>query len=115
MSLDQTNMEKPITFLGVRGTKLKAAMVGLVVMPSFLLFGYNNGSVGPITALDSFAKVLPLSCCADPPLTAQQFPTIDVVTTTGDEKSHNALILGVWQHCFGKKELTRSRHRRCML
>lgn len=45
------------TFLGLRGLKLKCAMVLLVVMPSFLLFGYNNGSVGQITDLDSFATV----------------------------------------------------------
>jgi len=51
------NMRKQVTFLRLRGLNLKAAMVLLVVMPSFLLFGYNNGSVGPITDLESFAKV----------------------------------------------------------
>lgn len=32
-------------------------MVVLVVMPSFLLFGYNNGSTGGIADLQSFVKV----------------------------------------------------------
>lgn len=36
----------PLSFLGQRGSRLKVAMVALVVMPSFLLFGYNNGSTG---------------------------------------------------------------------
>jgi len=42
---------------GLRGLHLKAAMVILVVMPSFLLFGYNNGSTGGIVGLQSFVKV----------------------------------------------------------
>lgn len=50
-------MDGKTAYLGLRGLRLKAAMVVLVVMPSFLLFGYNNGSVGPITDLESFAKV----------------------------------------------------------
>jgi hypothetical protein len=44
-------------FLGLRGTRLKAAMVLLVVAPSFILFGYNNGSTGGIATLQSFVKV----------------------------------------------------------
>lgn len=43
--------------LGLRGLRLKVAMVVLVVMPSFMLFGYNNGSSGGITDLESFVKV----------------------------------------------------------
>jgi hypothetical protein len=46
-------------FLGMRGSRLKAAMVLLVVMPSFLLFGYNNGSTGGILTLESFVHVRP--------------------------------------------------------
>lgn len=32
-------------------------MVVLVVLPSFMLFGYNNGSTGHATDLESFVKV----------------------------------------------------------
>lgn len=43
--------------LGLKGSKLKVAMVILVVAPSFILFGYNTGSTGGISALPAFAKV----------------------------------------------------------
>ncbi|KAF5014483.1 hypothetical protein F66182_14510, partial [Fusarium sp. NRRL 66182] len=55
-------------------------MVLLVVAPSFILFGYNNGSTGGIATLESFVH---------------QFPTIDTVNTTGAQKSHNSTIKGV--------------------
>ncbi|KAJ5819170.1 hypothetical protein N7474_004761 [Penicillium riverlandense] len=70
----------PLSFLGQRGSRLKVAMVVLVVMPSFLLFGYNNGSTGGITELPTFVS---------------QFPALDTVNTTGAQASHNAVILGV--------------------
>lgn len=44
-------------FLGLRGTQLRVAMVLLVVAPSFILFGYNNGSTGGIATLESFVHV----------------------------------------------------------
>lgn len=44
-------------FLGFRGTQLRVAMVLLVVAPSFILFGYNNGSTGGIATLESFVHV----------------------------------------------------------
>lgn len=50
-------MAVPNKGFGLRGLRLKAAMVVLVVMPSFLLFGYNNGSTGGIVGLESFVKV----------------------------------------------------------
>jgi hypothetical protein len=50
-------MEPSHQFFGLRGLRLKAAMVLLVVMPSFLLFGYNNGSSGGIVGLESFVQV----------------------------------------------------------
>jgi len=50
-------MKASSQFLGFRGTWLKVAMIGLVVAPSFLLFGYNNGSTGGINTLPSFLKV----------------------------------------------------------
>lgn len=47
----------PLSFLGQRGSRLKVAMVVLVVMPCFLLLGYNNGSTGGITELPTFISV----------------------------------------------------------
>lgn len=44
-------------FFGLRGFNLKLSMVLLVVAPSFLLFGFNNGSTGGITHLESFVSV----------------------------------------------------------
>ena len=44
-------------FMGLRGARLKAAMLVLIVIPSFLLFGYNNGSTGGILTLESFVTV----------------------------------------------------------
>ncbi|KAJ5987752.1 hypothetical protein N7481_002962 [Penicillium waksmanii] len=66
--------------LGLRGLRLKVAMVVLVVMPSFMLFGYNNGSSGGITDLESFVK---------------QFPSLDTVNVAGTAKSQNSINLGM--------------------
>ena len=44
-------------FFGLRGLRLKLAMIILVVAPSFLLFGFNNGSTGGVVHLESFVKV----------------------------------------------------------
>jgi hypothetical protein len=44
-------------FFGLRGLKLKLAMIILVVAPSFLLFGFNNGSTGGVVHLESFVNV----------------------------------------------------------
>ncbi|KAL2208322.1 putative sugar transporter [Sarocladium strictum] len=72
-------------YLGLRGTRLRAAMLLLVIAPSFMLFGYNNGSTGGITTLHSFVS---------------QFPDLDTITTTGSQKSHNATIKGVVVGCY---------------
>ncbi|OQU98200.1 hypothetical protein CLAIMM_04020 [Cladophialophora immunda] len=72
-------------YLGLRGLRLKTAMVVLVVLPSFMLFGWNNGSTGSATDLESFVK---------------QFPRLDTVNTEGSTKSYNALILGVVIACY---------------
>ncbi|KAH8806165.1 putative sugar transporter [Xylogone sp. PMI_703] len=73
------------TFSSLRGLRLKIAMILLVVMPSFLLFGYNNGSTGGIVGLESFVK---------------QFPSLDTINTSGHTKSQNSLILGIVTACY---------------
>jgi hypothetical protein len=83
-------------YLGLRGYRLKVAMVALVVLPSFMLFGWNNGSTGHATNLASFVKVSRFwKNLLKPDLNeCQQFPQIDTVNTKGSRKSYNALILG---------------------
>ncbi|QKX57562.1 uncharacterized protein TRUGW13939_04680 [Talaromyces rugulosus] len=73
-------MARENSYLGLRGSRLKVAMVLLIVAPSFLLFGYNNGSTGGIATLESFVK---------------QFPSLDTVNTEGAQKTYNARIKGV--------------------
>lgn len=73
------------SYLGLRGTRLKGAMLLCVVIPCFLLFGYNNGSTGGVTTLNSFVT---------------QFPSLNTATTTGVVKQHNAKILGVVTGCY---------------
>jgi len=73
------------TYLGLRGSKLKTAILLLVVMPAFILFGYNNGSTGGIVTLASFVET---------------FPSINTLTTTGAVKKHNATILGIVTGCY---------------
>ncbi|KAH8694216.1 putative sugar transporter [Talaromyces proteolyticus] len=72
-------------YLGLRGTQLKAAMMVLVVAPSFILFGYNNGSTGGIATLQSFVH---------------QFPSIDTVNTKGSQETYNARVKGVVTGCY---------------
>lgn len=50
-------MDGPCKDSGLRGKHLKTAMVALLVIPSFLLFGYCNGSTGGILRLETFNKV----------------------------------------------------------
>ena len=86
------------TFLGLRGTRLKVAMVLLVIAPSFILFGYNNGSTGGIATLHSFVHVrLALSkpMFKNMLTLSKQFPALDTVTTTGAQAKYNARIKGV--------------------
>lgn len=45
----------------LRGRNLNACMVAFLVIPSFVLFGYCNGSTGGILDLPSFNKVSILS------------------------------------------------------
>lgn len=93
-------MSSSSPFLGLRGLRLKIAMVVLVVTPAFLLFGYNNGSTGGIVGLDSFAHVRRSYSVQILPRTnhLQTFPSIDTVNTKGALKTHNSRILGEL-HC----------------
>ncbi|ETS86282.1 hypothetical protein PFICI_00110 [Pestalotiopsis fici W106-1] len=67
-----------MTFLSARGEALATARILLIVLPAFLLYGYNQSNLG-VLAYPSFTK---------------HFPTIDTATTTGEAKSRNARIQG---------------------
>ncbi|KAH8900109.1 putative MFS sugar transporter [Thozetella sp. PMI_491] len=66
-------------FLGLRGKALRAALIWAVVMPSYILFGYNNAVGGGLLSLPSWVET---------------FPEIDTVNTTGDTQKHNSTIQG---------------------
>ncbi|KAJ7171731.1 putative MFS sugar transporter [Mycena crocata] len=66
-------------YLGLRGKSLNAALVWAVIMPAYLLFGYNNGVAGGLLDL---------------PAWVEQFPQIDTDNTKGAQKTHNSHIQG---------------------
>ena len=76
--------------LGLRGERLTRIRILLVVLPSFLLFGYNQSAIGGTLGFASFTET---------------FPRIDTTHTTGDKKKNNALIQG--------KRRSRSNLHRC--
>ncbi|CAK7210654.1 hypothetical protein SBRCBS47491_000848 [Sporothrix bragantina] len=73
------------SYFGLRGQKLHLAMLVLVVCPSFILFGYNNGSTGGIASLPSFIK---------------QFPDYDTTSGTPSENAFHARVKGVVTGCY---------------
>ncbi|KAE8148114.1 general substrate transporter [Aspergillus avenaceus] len=62
-----------------RGKALRLAQVFLIVVPAFILFGYNQAGVGPLATLQSWVHT---------------FPDIDTVNTEGAVKSHNSTSKG---------------------
>ncbi|KAK4493590.1 hypothetical protein PRZ48_015257 [Zasmidium cellare] len=64
----------------LRGAKLELAQMLLVVLPSFILFGYNQSGVGGLLSIESWVET---------------FPQIDTIHTTGKEKSTNSTVQGV--------------------
>jgi MFS family permease len=70
---------RPVKFMGAMGHQLTVLQTALIVMPSFIAFGYNQAGLGGIITLDDFVKT---------------FPQIDTVNTTGTEKSSNSTLQG---------------------
>lgn len=68
------------SFLGLRGSALSLAQLLLIVLPAFVLFGYNQSGLGSLLTEKSWYT---------------QFPSIDTSTTKGAVKSHNSTIQGV--------------------
>lgn len=65
--------------MGMNGKTLQTAQLLLVVLPSFVLFGYNQSGIGGLLSLDNWNKT---------------FPLIDVKDATGAEKSTKSTIQG---------------------
>lgn len=65
--------------MGLKGTGLARARVCLIVVPSFLLFGYNQSNIGGLLNYPSFNKY---------------FPEIDTANVTGVVKANNAKAQG---------------------
>ncbi|KAF8213796.1 putative MFS sugar transporter [Mycena galopus ATCC 62051] len=66
-------------YFGLRGKALNNALVWAVIMPAYLLFGFNNGVAGGLLDLPAWVAL---------------FPQIDSVNTTGAQKAHNSRIQG---------------------
>ncbi|KAJ7795694.1 putative MFS sugar transporter [Mycena olivaceomarginata] len=66
-------------YFGLRGKALSNALVWAVIMPAYLLFGYDNGVAGGLLDLPAWVEL---------------FPEIDTVNTTGAQKKHNSHIQG---------------------
>lgn len=65
--------------LGLRGSKLRAAQIWAVILPAYILFGYNQSVAGSLLDLSSWVKT---------------FPQIDTANTKGAQQKQNALIQG---------------------
>jgi hypothetical protein len=56
----------------------------LVVCPAFVTYGYNQGVMGGLLTLESFAKT---------------FPQMNTLTATDAEKTYNSTIQGKASYC----------------
>ncbi|KAK5112166.1 hypothetical protein LTR85_011599 [Meristemomyces frigidus] len=74
---DETMSKKYI--LGLTGKKLRDAQIWAVILPAYLLFGWNNGVAGALLDLPSWVAT---------------FPQIDTVNTTGAQETHNSRLQG---------------------
>lgn len=63
----------------LRGSALRSAQIWAVIMPAYLLFGWNNGVAGALLDLPSWV---------------QTFPAIDTVNTTGAQETKNSRVQG---------------------
>jgi len=65
--------------MGLRGNSLRLAQLLLVVLPAFVLFGYNQSGVGGLLSLRDWND---------------HFPQIDTVDAHGAERSHKSTVQG---------------------
>ncbi|CAN8105411.1 unnamed protein product [Discula destructiva] len=67
------------TYFGLKGRPLQAATIWAVILPSYILFGYNNAVAGGLLSLPSWLET---------------FPEIDTANTTGSQKADNSRLQG---------------------
>ena len=65
--------------LGLTGSKLRSAQIWAVILPAYLLFGYNQAVAGPLLDLLSWVGT---------------FPRIDTANTMGAQKADNSRVQG---------------------
>lgn len=65
-------------YLGMRGQALNAAQIYMLIMPAYLLFGFNNAVAGGVDSEASFVKT---------------FPRINTATTKGAQETNNSRVL----------------------
>ena len=61
----------------LRGRTLELAQTLLVVLPAFILFGYNQSGVGGLLSVESWVET---------------FPQIDTINTSGSQKENNSTV-----------------------
>lgn len=64
---------------GLQGQKLRNAQIWAVILPAYILFGYNNAVAGPLLDLPSWVET---------------FPRIDTVNTEGAQNTNNSRVQG---------------------
>lgn len=74
-----TTSSKCVTYLGQSGSRLSLLQTALIVLPSFVSFGYNQAGLGGLLTEENWVKI---------------FPEIDTVNTTGSTKSKNSTLQG---------------------
>lgn len=72
-------IDRVTTIFGTTGKLLHVLQVVLIGAPAFIIFGYNQAGLGPLSSLQSWVHT---------------FPQIDAVNTTGELKSHNSTSKG---------------------
>ncbi|KAI1278204.1 putative sugar transporter [Xylaria sp. FL0933] len=68
------------SFIGLRGQSLTIALIILAVLPSYVIFGYNQANLGGLVGLKDWTKT---------------FSDIDTIHTTGLTKSRHATLQGL--------------------
>lgn len=70
---------RPVKFMGAMGHSLTVLQTFLIVMPSFICFGYNQAGLGGLITMEDWAKT---------------FPQIDTINVSGKEKSAHSTLQG---------------------
>ncbi|KAJ4423149.1 hypothetical protein N0V82_002143 [Gnomoniopsis sp. IMI 355080] len=77
---DDAGSSKAVTYLGQNGHRLNILQTALIVMPSFICFGYNQAGLGGLLTEEDWVKT---------------FPQIDTVNYTGTTKSVHSTLQGL--------------------